>query len=78
MTPAIATAPEAWTEATVDHRHLPETDGIPVTNAAEHAQSCLLTSSLRSLLQEWSPGGEGFVGKDVGIYKPPQEWWTPR
>ena len=68
MTPATATPPEAFTEANVDHRHLPDTDGLPVTNATEHSQSQLLTSSLRPRLEERSPGGRFAVGEDVGIY----------
>jgi Uma2 family endonuclease len=68
MTPAIATPPEAFTEAAIDHRHLPDTDGLPLTNATEHSQSYLLTSSLRPRLEERSPGGQFAVGEDVGIY----------
>jgi len=68
MTPAIATPAEAFTEANIDHRHLPDTDGLPLTNATEHSQSQLLTSSLRPRLEEWSPGGQFAIGEDVGIY----------
>jgi Uma2 family endonuclease len=68
MTPAIATPSEAFTEANIDHRHLPDTDGLPLTNATEHSQSQLLTSSLRPRLEERSPGGQFAIGEDVGIY----------
>ena len=39
MTPAIEAPPVAFTEANIDHRHLPDTDGSIVTNATEHSQS---------------------------------------
>ena len=68
MTPAIATPPEAFTEANIDHRHLPDTDGSIVTNATEHSQSILLTTSLTPLLEARHPTGRFFVGADVGIY----------
>ena len=88
MTPAIATPPEAFTEANIDHRHLPDTDGSIVNNAAEHTQSYFLTSSLSPLLEEWSPGGQFAIGEDVGIYwrltmpvldgcKSPDWWFVP-
>ena len=68
MTPAIATPPEAFTEANIDHRHLPDTDGSIVNNATEYSQSQLLTTSLRPLLEARHPGRQFFVGQDVGIY----------
>ena len=68
MTPAIATPPEAFTEANIDHRHLPDTDGSIANNATEHPQSQLLTTSLWPLLSARHPGGQFFVGEDVGIY----------
>ena len=68
MIPAIAMPPEAFTEANIDHRHLPDTDGSIVNNATEHSQSQLLTTSLRPLLEARHPGGRFFVGADVGIY----------
>ena len=88
MTPAIEAPPVAFTEANIDHRHLPDTDGSIVTNATEHSQSQLLTTSLWPLLEEWSPDGEFAVGEDVGIYwrwtdppldgcKAPDWWFVP-
>ncbi len=68
MTPAIEAPPVAFTEANIDHRHLPDTDGSIVTNATEHSQSILLTTSLTPLLEARHPDGRFFVGADVGIY----------
>ena len=74
MIPAIATPPEAFTEANVDHRHLPDTDGSIVNNSTELSQSILLTTSLEPLLEARHPGNQFFVGQDVGIY---WKWTQP-
>ena len=50
------------------HLDLPDTDGLPMENDFQPAQSWLLTTALTPVLDRLHPTGEYFVGHDVGIY----------
>jgi Uma2 family endonuclease len=50
------------------HLDLPHTDGKPVENAYQPAQSMLLTGSLTPYLDRFHPDGNYFIGSDTGIY----------
>jgi Uma2 family endonuclease len=59
---------EAEVKSLPTHLDLPETDGKPVENLYQPAQSMLLTGSVTPLLDRQHPDGNYLVAGDTGIY----------
>ena len=55
------------------HLDLPSTDGRIVENSIEQHQNAELTASIEPLLEILHPGGDFFIGQDVGIYYRPTD-----